>query len=216
LLDTIILDTAGRLHIAEMPMDELKQIDRIVRPDEVYLVVDAMTGQDAVNSAKAFNDALDLNGVIMTKLDGDARGGAALSIKEVARVPIKFVGVGEKLDRLEEFHPERMAQRILGQGDLMGLIEKVGRVQQEISQEELQKQQQKLAEGDFTLDDFRKQFDQLKKMGMRDVLGAMPGMSDMIPEGEDPEQALARIQGMIDSMTKEERRNPDVIDINRR
>jgi len=216
LLDTVILDTAGRLHIAEMPMDELKQIDRLVRPDEVYLVVDAMTGQDAVNSAKAFNDALDLNGVIMTKLDGDARGGAALSIKEVTRVPIKFVGVGEKLDRLEEFYPERMAQRILGQGDLMGLIEKVGRVQQELSQEELEKQQKKLAAGDLTLEDFRRQFEQIQRMGMKDVLGSMPGMSDMIPDGEDPEQALKRIQGMIDAMTKEEKRNPDIIDISRR
>src|ERR1700736_5680061 len=177
LLDTIILDTAGRLHIAEMPMDELRQIDRVVRPDEVYLVCDAMTGQDAVNSAKAFNDALDLNGVILTKLDGDARGGAALSIKEVTKVPIKFVGVGEKLDRLEEFHPERMAQRIMGQGDLMSLIEKVGRVQQEISQEELEKQQKKLAEGDFTLDDFRKQMEQMKKMGsMKDMMSSIPGM----------------------------------------
>jgi signal recognition particle subunit SRP54 len=216
LLDTVILDTAGRLHIAEMPMDELKQIDRLVRPDEVYLVVDAMTGQDAVNSAKAFNDALDLNGVIMTKLDGDARGGAALSIKEVARVPIKFVGVGEKLDRLEEFHPERMAQRILGQGDLMGLIEKVGRVQQQLSTEELEKQQKKLAAGDLTLDDFRHQFEQIQRLGMKDVLSSMPGMSDMIPDGEDPEQALKRIQGMIDAMTKEEKRNPDIIDISRR
>ena len=216
LLDTIILDTAGRLHIAEMPMDELRQIDRVVRPDEVYLVVDAMTGQDAVSSAKAFNDALDLNGVIMTKLDGDARGGAALSIKEITRVPIKFVGVGEKLDRLEEFHPERMAQRILGQGDLLGLIEKVGRIQQELTQEEIEKQQKKLAEGDFTLDDFRKQFEQLHKLGMKDVLNSMPGMGDMIPEGEDPEQALKQIQGMIDSMTREERRNPDIIDIGRR
>jgi signal recognition particle subunit SRP54 len=216
LLDTIILDTAGRLHIDEMPMDELKQLDRLARPDEVYLVVDAMTGQDAVNSAKAFNDALDLNGVIMTKLDGDARGGAALSIKEITRVPIKFVGVGEKLDRLEEFHPERMAQRILGQGDLMGLIEKVGRVQQQLSKEELERQQKKLAEGDLSLDDFRHQFEQLHKMGMRDVLGSMPGMSELIPEGEDPEQALKRIQGMIDAMTQEERRNPDIIDISRR
>jgi signal recognition particle subunit SRP54 len=214
--DTVILDTAGRLHVDEMPMDELRQIDRQCRPDEVYLVVDAMTGQDAVNSAKAFNDALDLNGVILTKLDGDARGGAALSIKEVTRVPIKFVGMGEKLDRLEEFHPERMAQRILGQGDLMGLIEKVGRVQQQLSQEEIANQQKKLAQGDFTLDDFRKQFEQLHKMGMKDVLNSMPGMSDMVPEGEDPEDALRRIQGMIDSMTKEERRNPDVIDISRR
>jgi signal recognition particle subunit SRP54 len=197
-------------------MDELRHIDKQVRPDEVYLVVDAMTGQDAVNSAKAFNDALDLNGVIMTKLDGDARGGAALSIKEITRVPIKFIGVGEKLDRLEEFHPERMAQRILGQGDLMGLIEKVGRVQQELTQEEIEKQQKKLAEGEFTLDDFRKQFEQIAKLGMKDIMSRMPGMGDMIPEGEDPELALKRIQGMIDSMTKEERRNPDVIDIGRR
>jgi signal recognition particle subunit SRP54 len=214
--DTIILDTAGRLHVDEMPMDELKQIDKLVRPDEVYLVVDAMTGQDAVNSAKAFNDALDLNGVILTKLDGDARGGAALSIKEITRVPIKFVGVGEKLDRLEEFHPERMAQRILGQGDLMGLIEKVGRVQQQLSQEEIERQQKKLAQGDFTLDDFRKQFEQIKQMGMRDVLSRMPGMEGMIPDGEDPEESIGRIQGMIDSMTKEERRNPDLIDLSRR
>jgi signal recognition particle subunit SRP54 len=217
LLDTIILDTAGRLHIDEMPMDELKQIDRLVRPDQVYLVCDAMTGQDAVNSSKAFNEALELNGVILTKLDGDTRGGAALSIKEVTQVPIKFIGVGEKLDRLEEFHPERMAQRIMGQGDLAGLIEKVGRVQQELSQEEIQRQQKKLAEGDYTLDDFRQQFVQLQKMGgMQDLISRMPGMGELIPDGEDPEDALKRIQGMVDSMTKEERRNPDVIDINRR
>jgi signal recognition particle subunit SRP54 len=217
LLDTVILDTAGRLHVDEMPMDELRQIDRAARPDQVYFVCDAMTGQDAVNSAKAFNEALDLNGVILTKMDGDARGGAALSIKEVAKVPIKFIGVGEKLDRLEEFRPEGMAQRILGQGDILSLIEKVSRVQSQISQEELIAQQKKLQEGDFTLDDFRKQFEQLKKMGpMKDMLASMPGMSDMIPEGEDPEQAFRRIQGMIDAMTKEERRNPDVIDLNRR
>jgi signal recognition particle subunit SRP54 len=215
--DTIILDTAGRLHIDEMPMDELRQIDRLVKPDQVYLICDAMTGQDAVNSAKAFNDALELNGVILTKLDGDARGGAALSIKEVTKVPIKFIGVGEKLDRLEEFRPEGMAQRILGQGDLMSLIERVGRVQQQLSQEELEKQQRKLQEGDFTLDDFKKQFGQLKKMGsMKDIMASMPGMGEMIPEGEDPEKAVSRIQGMIDSMTKEERRNPDLIDLGRR
>jgi signal recognition particle subunit SRP54 len=218
LLDTIILDTAGRLHIDEMPMDELRQIDRAVKPDQVYLVCDAMTGQDAVNSAKAFNEALELNGVILTKMDGDARGGAALSIKEVAQVPIKFIGVGERLERLEEFHPERMAQRIIGQGDLMSLIEKVARVQQEVSQEEIQAQQKKLEEGNFTLDDFRKQFSQLAKMGsMKDLMKAMPGgMADMIPDDEDPEEAVKRIQGMIDSMTKEERRNPDIIDGNRR
>jgi len=216
LLDTVILDTAGRLHIAEMPMDELRQIDRTVRPDQVYLVSDAMTGQDAVNSSKAFNDALDLNGVILTKLDGDARGGAALSIKEVTKVPIKFLGVGEKLDHLEEFHPERMAQRIMGQGDIMGLIEKVGRVQQELSEEEIARQQKKLAQGDFTLDDFRVQFEQMKKMGMKDLVSRIPGMGDMIPAGDDPEEAMGRIQGIIDSMTKMERRNPDIIDISRR
>jgi len=217
LLDTIILDTAGRLHIAEMPMDELKQIDRLVKPDDVFLVCDAMTGQDAVNSSKAFNDALDLNGVILTKLDGDARGGAALSIKEVTQVPIKYIGVGEKLEKLEEFHPERMAQRIIGQGDVMGIIEKVAQVQSKLSQEELQKQQEKLQKGNFTLDDFRKQFEMMAQMGgMKDLMSQMPGMGDLIPEGEDPEVAVKRLQGIIDSMTKEERRNPDIIDIGRR
>jgi signal recognition particle subunit SRP54 len=216
-LDTIILDTAGRLHIAEMPMDELKQIDRLCKPDEIYLVADAMTGQDAVNSSRAFNEALDINGVILTKLDGDARGGAALSIKEVTQVPIKWVGVGEKLDKLEEFRPEGMAQRILGQGDIMALVQKVQEAQQEVSEEEMKKQQEKLEKGNFTLDDFRKQFEQMAKMGgIKQMAGMMPGMSDMIPEGEDPELAFKRIQGMIDSMTKTERKDPDVIDIARR
>jgi signal recognition particle subunit SRP54 len=217
LLDTIILDTAGRLHVAEMPMDELRQIDKIVKPKQIYFVCDAMTGQDAVNSAKAFNEALTLDGVILTKMDGDARGGAAISIKEVAQVPIKFIGVGEKLDKLEPFEPEGMAQRILGQGDVMSLVRKVAAVQQEISQEELLKQQEKLKKGDFNLNDFRKQFEQLKKMGsVKEIMSAMPGMNGMIPEDEDPEKSIARIQGMIDSMTKEERANPDVIDISRR
>jgi signal recognition particle subunit SRP54 len=217
LLDTIILDTAGRLHVDEMPMDELRQIDRQCRPDQVYFVCDAMTGQDAVNSAKAFNEALDLNGVILTKMDGDARGGAALSIKSVAQVPIKFIGVGEKLDRLEEFRPDGMAQRILGQGDIMDLVRRVADVQSQLTEEERLEQQAKLEKGDFTLDDFRKQFEQLKKMGpMKDLLGSMPGMSEMIPDGEEPEVAFRRIQGIIDSMTKDERRNPDIIDINRR
>ncbi len=216
-LDTVILDTAGRLHIAEMPMDELKQIDRLCKPDEVFLVADAMTGQDAVNSSKAFNDALDINGVILTKLDGDARGGAALSIKEVTQVPIKFVGVGEKLDKLEEFRPEGMAQRILGQGDLMALVEKVQQAQQEVSEEELKKQQEKLEKGSFTIDDFRKQFEQMKKMGgIKQLAEMMPGMGEMIPEGEDPELAFKRIQGMIDSMSKVERKDPDLIDLSRR
>jgi signal recognition particle subunit SRP54 len=217
LLDTVILDTAGRLHVAEMPMDELKQIDRLVKPDDVFFVCDAMTGQDAVTSSKAFNDALDLNGVILTKLDGDARGGAALSIKEVTKVPIKYVGVGEKLDKLDEFVPERMAQRILGQGDIMGIIQKVADVQAQLSQEEIQRQQEKLKKGDFTLNDFRKQFETMQKMGgMKDLIGQMPGMSEMVPEGEDPEVAIKRIQGIIDSMTKHERADPDIIDIGRR
>ena len=216
-LDTVILDTAGRLHVSDMPMDELKQIDRLAKPDEIYLVCDAMTGQDAVNSAKAFNEALELNGVILTKMDGDARGGAALSIREVTKVPIKFIGVGEKLDRLEEFRPEGMASRIIGQGDLMSLIEKVQRAQSSLSQEEVKRQQEAMLKGHFTLDDFLKQFEQLKKMGpIKDVLGSMPGMSEMIPEGEDPEASFTRIQGMVHSMTKAERFNPDIIDLNRR
>src|SRR5262249_34362558 len=215
-LDTVVLDTAGRLHVDEMPMDELKQIDKVCKPDEAMLVCDAMTGQDAVNSAKAFNDALDLNGVILTKLDGDARGGAALSIKAVTNVPIKFAGIGEKLDRLDEFHPERMAQRILGQGDLLSVIEKVARVQQQVSEEERLKQQQKLMKGDLSLEDFRKQFEMIQQMGLKDMIGSLPGMSEMIPEGEDPEAALKRIGGMVDSMTKEEKKDPDIIDMSRR
>ena len=215
--DVIILDTAGRLHIAEMPMSELKQIDKLVRPDDVFFVCDAMTGQDAVNSAKAFNDALDLNGVILTKLDGDARGGAALSIKQVTEVPIKFMGVGEKLNALEEFVPEGMAQRITGQGDVWSIIEKVQQVQSELTAEEIETQRKKMEKGDFNLNDFRKQFEQMAKMGgMKELMGNMPGMGELIQDGEDPDASVKRIQGMIDSMTKEERKNPDVIDLSRR
>src|SRR6185437_2448828 len=149
LCDTVILDTAGRLQIDDELMDELKRIDKQVKPDEVYLVVDAMIGQEAANVAKAFNDALELNACILTKLDGDARGGAALSIKGVTGVPVKFVGVGEKVDKLEEFVPERMAGRILGQGDLMGVVEKIARVQQTLSEEQVKKQQEAMAKGQF-------------------------------------------------------------------
>jgi signal recognition particle subunit SRP54 len=215
--DVVIVDTAGRTTVDVEMMAQAAAIRDALDPTEVLLVVDAMTGQDAVQTAVAFQEGVDVTGVVLTKLDGDARGGAALSIKEVTKVPIKFIGVGEKLDRLEEFHPERMAQRIMGQGDLMGLVEKVARVQAEVSQEELQKQQEKLAKGALTLVDFRNQFAQLAKMGgMKDLVSRMPGMSDMIPEGEDPEVALRRVQGMIDSMTAEERRNPDLIDQSRR
>ncbi len=216
LCDAVILDTAGRLQIDESLMDELRNIDKQCRPDEAYLVVDAMIGQEAVNVAKAFNDALELNACILTKLDGDARGGAALSIKHITGVPIKFVGMGEKVDKLEEFAPERMAGRILGQGDMMGVVEKIQSMQSEMSQEEMQKQQEKLEKGNFTLEDFRDKFAMISKMGMKEMIGNMPGMSDMIPEGEDPEAALRRVQGMIDSMTKKERRDPDIIDNSRR
>ena len=216
LCDIVILDTAGRLQIDDALMDELKRIDKLVKPDECYLVVDAMIGQEAANVAKAFNDALELNACILTKLDGDARGGAAMSIKGVTGVPIKFVGVGEKVDKLEEFVPERMAGRIMGQGDMMGIVEKIANIQKDISQEELARQQKAIQDGNFTLDDFRRQFEQIAKMGMKDMISRMPGMSDMIPEGEDPEVALKRVQGMIDSMTKKEKADPDIIDTPRR
>ncbi len=216
LCDVVILDTAGRLQIDDDLMNELKQIDKSCKPDEVYLVVDAMIGQEAANVAKAFHDALELNACILTKLDGDARGGAALSIKQITGVPIKFIGVGEKVDKLDEFHPDRMAQRILGQGDMMSIVEKIASLQKDVSQEELQKQQAKLEKGSFTLDDFRKQFEMISKMGMKNMVSSIPGMSGMIPDGEDPEAALKRIQGMIDSMTKKERFDPDIIDMSRR
>ncbi len=216
LCDIVILDTAGRLQIDEDLMNELKSIDKLVKPDEAYLVVDAMIGQEAVNVSKVFNEALELNAVILTKLDGDARGGAALSIKHVTGVPIKFLGMGEKIDKLEEFHPERMAGRILGQGDMMGVVEKIAAIQQEISEDELKKQQEKLSKGTFSLNDFRKQFEMIAKMGMKDLISRMPGMSEMIPPGEDPEVALKRVQGMIDSMTKKEKADPDLIDQARR
>jgi signal recognition particle subunit SRP54 len=216
LCDAVILDTAGRLQIDDELMEELKKIDKLVKPDECYLVVDAMIGQEAANVAKAFNDALELNACILTKLDGDARGGAALSIKGVTGVPVKFVGVGEKVDKLEDFVPERMAGRIMGQGDLMGVVEKIANIQKDMSQEEMARQQEAIQKGKFTINDFRKQFEMIAKVGMKDMMSRMPGMSDMIPEGEDPEVALKRVQGMIDSMTKKERNDPDLIDTPRR
>jgi len=203
--------------VAEMPMDELKQIDRVVKPDEVYLVADAMTGQDAVNSSKAFNEALDLNGVILTKLDGDARGGAALSVKAVTGVPIKFIGVGEQLDKLEAFHPDRMAGRILGMGDVLTLVEKA---QKEFDAEQMALQQEKMLKGKFTLVDFKEQMGQIKKLGpIKQIMKMIPGMgkvADMMGGDADPEQDLQQIEGIINSMTPEERENPDVIDMGRR
>ena len=218
LCDAVILDTAGRLQIDDDLMNELKQIDKIVKPDEVYLVVDAMIGQEAANVAKAFHEALELNSCILTKMDGDARGGAALSIKGVTGVPIKFLGMGEKIDKLDEFVPERMAGRILGQGDMMSIVEKIGKMQAQIGEEELKKQQKALEKGTFTLEQFRQQFGMIAQSGgMRSMMEAMPGgMADMIPKDVDPEDAVKSIQGMIDSMTKKERNDPDLIDQSRR
>ncbi len=215
--NVVLLDTAGRLHIDDELMEQLKRIDRRLNPEQVYLVVDGMTGQDAVNSARAFNDALELDGVIMTKLDGDARGGAALSVKAVTGVPIKFIGTGEHLDALEEFHPDRLAGRILGHGDVLTLVEQA---QRKLDQEELAAQEERLRRGEFTLEDFRKQLQQINRLGsIKKLLSLIPGMGSLLEgmDDADPEQDMRRLFGIIDSMTPEERRNPSkVIDLSRR
>ncbi|MBI3836398.1 MAG: signal recognition particle protein [Planctomycetia bacterium] len=215
--NVVLLDTAGRLHIDDELMEQLKQIDRRVSPEQVYLVVDGMTGQDAVNSAKAFNEALELDGVIMTKLDGDARGGAVLSVKQVTGVPIKFIGTGEHLDALQEFHPERMAQRILGMGDILTLVEQA---QQKFDSDEMAKQEERLRKGEFTLDDFRKQLGMTKKLGpMNKIMGMIPGMGGLteMMGDMDAEGDMKRLEGIIDSMTPAERRNPSkIVDQSRR
>jgi len=216
-ISAVILDTAGRLAIDEELMKELATIDRTVGPDQVYLVVDAMTGQDAVKSAQAFHEALELDGVIMTKLDGDARGGAALSVKSVTGVPIKFIGTGEQIEALEDFHPERMAGRILGMGDVLSLVEEA---QRKFDQEEMQRQEERLKAGEFTLDDFRKMLSQTRRLGpLGKVLGMIPGMGGMQEQlgGADLEKDMNRLFGIIDSMTPAERRNPSrLIDQSRR
>jgi signal recognition particle subunit SRP54 len=211
----VILDTAGRLHVDDELMAELETIDRKVGPDQCWLVVDAMTGQDAVNSSKAFNDALELDAVILTKLDGDARGGAALSIKEVTGVPIKYVGMGEKLDALEPFRPEGMASRILGAGDIMSLVAKA---QSAFDAEEAQRQQARMQEGKFDLNDFRDQLQKITEMGsIRGLLDAMPGaLNELMPEDAEPEKELAHVTAMLNSMTARERENPEIIDVSRR
>jgi signal recognition particle subunit SRP54 len=215
-IQAVILDTAGRLAIDRELMDELTRIDREVEPDQAYLVVDGMTGQDAVNSASAFNESLELDGVIMTKLDGDARGGALLSVKQVTGVPIKFIGTGERLDALEPFRPEGMAGRILGLGDV---VEMVRTAQQEFDQDEMAAAEEKLRRGEFTLEDFRKQLQQLSRPGlMQKFLGLMPGMGELTSmlDQADTEKDMRRLYGIIDSMTPAERRNPKVIDASRR
>ncbi|HEV3004202.1 MAG TPA: signal recognition particle protein [Pirellulales bacterium] len=215
--EVLILDTAGRLHIDEELMEQLRRIDRRVEPEQIYLVVDGMTGQDAVNSAKAFNDALELDGVIMTKLDGDTRGGAALSVKAVTGVPLKFIGVGEHLDALEEFHPDRMAGRIVGMGDVLTLVEQA---QTKLDQDEMRDQEERLRKGEFTLDDFRKMMNQTKKLGpLNKIMGLIPGMSGLseMMGDVDAEGDMRRLCGIIDSMTPDERRNPSrIVDQSRR
>jgi signal recognition particle subunit SRP54 len=215
--DTLILDTAGRLHVDDDLMAELAQIEKKVKPHQVYFVCDAMTGQDAVASADAFNKALELDGVILTKLDGDARGGAALSVRKVTGVPIKFVGKGEKLDKLDPFDPERLVGQMLGMGDIVGLVEAA---QGAVDEEEARRQQERMAKGKFDLDDFRKQIGQMKKMGsMRDLMSKIPGLNQMPLDelgGIDADEEIKRIQGIIDSMTPAERSDPSLINISRR
>jgi len=212
--DVVVLDTAGRLHIDEEMMAELANVAKVVTPHQIYLVCDAMTGQDAVNSAKEFNERLELDGVILTKLDGDARGGAALSVKAVTGKPIKFIGVGEKLDKLEEFHPDRMASRILGMGDVITLVEKA---QEQFEAAEAEKLQKKMAKGTFGFDDFLKQMQAVKKMGgVKDMLKLMPGMGQQLGDIDLDGSELKQMEAMVHSMTLQERRNPDVIDSSRR
>jgi signal recognition particle subunit SRP54 len=214
--DTVIIDTAGRLHINEDLMQELKSIKTTVKPHEILLVVDAMTGQDSVTVAESFNKDLGLDGVILTKLDGDARGGAALSIKAVTGCPIKFTGIGEKLDALEIFHPDRMASRILGMGDVLSLIEKAGT---SIDLEQAKEMEKKLRKDDFNLDDFLSQLQQVRKLGPLDqILGMLPGMGDLkkLKDVEIDEKELTRTEAIIHSMTKKERRDASLINGSRR
>ena len=212
--DVVVIDTAGRLHIDEEMMVQVADVAKAVTPQQIYLVCDSMTGQDAVNSAKEFNERLELDGVILTKLDGDARGGAALSVKAVTSKPIKFIGVGEKLDKIEEFHPDRMASRILGMGDVVTLVEKA---QEQFDLEEAEKMQKKMAKGSFGFDDFLKQMQAVKKMGgIKDMLKLLPGVGGQMADLDLDGQELAQMEAIVYSMTKAERRDPDLIDGSRR
>ncbi|SHK09335.1 signal recognition particle protein [Rhodothermus profundi] len=212
--DIVIIDTAGRLHIDEAMMREVEQIKEAVRPHEILFVVDSMTGQDAVNTAKAFNERLDFDGVVLTKLDGDTRGGAALSIRSVVNKPIKFASTGEKLDALTPFYPDRMAQRILGMGDVVSLVE---RAQEQYDARQAEKLRRKLRSADFNLEDFYEQLQRIKKMGsLRELIGMIPGMGRYIKDLDVDDDAFKHIEAMILSMTPEERRNPDIIDASRR
>ena len=214
--DTVIVDTAGRLHIDEALMEELENITKAIRVDEILLTVDSMTGQDAVNVAKTFNDRLELTGVVLTKLDGDTRGGACLSIKAVTGKPIKFASVGEKLTDLEPFYPDRMANRILGMGDVLSLIEKA---QEAVTEEQMEKMERKFKSNSFTLDDYLEQFAMLKKMGgAKSLIGMLPGMGTKIKVSEDDidEKKIERTKAIILSMTKKERNDPSIINYSRK
>lgn len=214
--DYVLIDTAGRLHVDETLMDELKDIKELSKPDEIFLVVDAMTGQDAVNVAKSFNEQLGLTGVVLTKLDGDTRGGAALSIRAVTETPIKFVGLGEKLDALEPFHPERMASRILGMGDVLTLIEKA---QANVDEEKAKEMQQKFRNASFTFDDFLEQLGQVRSMGPLDeLLKMMPGANKIkgLNNLQVDEKQITHVEAIIQSMTKDEKIHPETINASRR
>ncbi len=210
--DVILIDTAGRLHINEELMEELRNIKTAVRPQEILLVVDAMTGQDAVTVAESFDTQLGVDGIILTKLDGDARGGAALSVRSVTNKPIKYIGMGEKMEDLEPFHPDRMASRILGMGDVLSLIEKA---QQNFDEKQAIELQKKMRENDFTLDDFLEQMQQVKKMGpIKDLIGMIPGMNQINMDAlnnVDPAKEMSRTEAIIQSMTKQERANPSIL-----
>src|SRR5690625_4814587 len=214
--DYVIIDTAGRLHVDEELMDELAAIKTAIQPDEIFLVVDAMTGQDAVNVAEHFNEQLDISGVVLTKLDGDTRGGAALSVKAVTDTPIKFVGTGEKLDELETFHPERMASRILGMGDVLTLIEKA---QSQVDAKQAQELEEKMRTMSFTLDDFLEQMGQVRQMGpLEDLMAMIPGAHRMkgLKNAQIDESQLAHIEAIIQSMTSDERQDPNIMNASRK
>lgn len=212
--DVVILDTAGRLHIDEAMMDEVAAIKEAVRPREILLVVDAMTGQDAVNVAESFNNTIGIDGVILTKLDGDTRGGAALSVRAVTEKPIKFACIGEKLTDIETFHPERMASRILGMGDVLSLIEKA---QGALDEKKAAEMERKIRKAEFTFDDFLEQMQQIKSMGsLSDLMAMIPGMNQQLKGVQIDDRELGRMEAMILSMTPEERNNPDVINLSRK
>ncbi len=213
-VDVLILDTAGRLHVNDQLMNELRMVNAAVQPHQIYLVIDAMTGQDAVNSAKAFNEQLELDGVILTKFDSDTRGGAALSVREITGKPIKFIGVGEKLDALEEFHPERIASRILGMGDVVSLVEKA---QEQVTEEEAVALQEKMAKGKMTMDDFLGQLRSIRRMGsMKSLLGMLPGIGQALKDLPIEEKQIDHTEAMICSMTTRERKDVDLLDNSRR